>query len=201
MPTARRACLGSLAFIWTYCLVLRDPTTLVPLNSDSSRELPPQFRSRGPHFQSVDRSFSEGVFSHHIFFCSKTNEFLRIRWRKGVKTGDFWTSKLWKVGTSLTESLFLAFDRAKNVRKSMTSRPESPSEFSKVRTYRTESLFLSFDRFLEGIPFGRSSLCSLSMFKNPLVFAHLIDRMCKNRGVFEHRKARRRGPLERNPSF
>ena len=99
------------------------------------------------------------------------------------------------------ESVFLASDRAKKIRKWMTSRPESPSEFSKVRTYRTESLFLSLRQFLEGIPFGRSSLCSFPMFKNPSVFAHLIDRMCKNPLVFKHRKARRRGPPERNPSF
>ena len=64
-----------------------------------------------------------------------------------------------------------------------------------------ESLFRYFGRVLGRILCGRSSLCILSMFENPGVFMHLIDRMCKTPLVFERRKARKFGPTERNLPF
>ena len=64
------------------------------------------------------------------------------------------------------------------------------SKGSEVRTSRMECVFFivwSFKKVIKGISFERSSFLRLSMFKNTL--------------VFEHRKAEKREPLERNPFY
>ena len=111
VPTARSACLGSLVLIWIVCLHLRDPSTLVPLNSDSSRELTPQFHSRGLHFLVFRCSFPEGVFSLHMFRMFKNWwVFAHPIAKKCKNSTGFCTSKFYKVRTSLTKSPLYRID-------------------------------------------------------------------------------------------
>ena len=135
VPTARRACLGSLVLIWILCLQLRDPSTLVPLNSDSSREFNPHFHSRLLRIHALEFTFSGGFFRFILFGCSKTDGFLRIRSLKSPFLRAFCASKLSDVQKPIR---FCTFERSK-VKK---PRGFCVSKIVKVRKPHVESSLL-----------------------------------------------------------